>query len=87
MRDFVPFEQEAVQFWRSELNANQWVMNVLENGFVMPFVNAPEEFEADNNISANRQMDFVQRNVAELRPAGIIKFAEEKLFCVSPLCV
>ena len=63
---FVPggiHEPDAVQFWRSELKANQWVLDVLECGYVIPFLKAPERYEEDNNMSAKRQMDFVQKSV------------------------
>jgi len=87
---FVPggiHEPDAVQFWRSELKANQWVLDVLECGYVIPFLKAPERYEEDNNMSAKRQMDFVQKSVTELNSTGIIRFVNEKPWCVSPLTV
>ena len=30
-------QPKAIQFWSSELKANQWVLEVLENGYVIPF--------------------------------------------------
>ena len=67
---FIPggiHEPDAIQFWRSVLKANQWVMNVLENGYVIPLVEAPKEYYEDNNMSAKRQMDFVRQSVKELK--------------------
>lgn len=87
---FIPggiHEPDAIQFWRSVLKANQWVMNVLENGYVIPLVEAPKEFYEDNNMSAKRQMDFVRQSVKELKLAGIVKFVDDKPWCVSPLTV
>ena len=78
---------EAVEFWRSELKANQWVMTVLEHGYVIPFAYAPAEYDEDNNMSAKKQMGFVRQSVNELKSAGIVKFVEEKPWCVSPLTV
>ena len=62
-------------------------MEVLKNGYVIPFVTAPEKYEEDNNRSANRKMEFVRLSVVELHSAGIVKFVDEKPFCVSPLTV
>jgi hypothetical protein len=87
---FVPggiHKEDAIQFWRSELKANQWVMDVLENGYVIPFLSAPEKYEEENNMSAQRHMEFVRKNVADLKSTGVIQFVDEKPWCVSPLTV
>jgi hypothetical protein len=78
---------EAVEFWRSELQANQWVLDVLEKGYVIPFEKAPAEYDEDNNLSAKKQMEFVRQSVMDLKSAGIVKFVDEKPWCVSPLTV
>ena len=89
-QNFVPggiHEPKAIQFWDSELKANQWVMEVLKHGYVLPLEKIPEIYEEENNLSAKIRSEFVQRSVSELRTAGIIEFVDEKPWCVSPLTV
>ena len=62
-------------------------MDVLENGYVIPFEKAPIQYEEDNNKSAKINIEFVQKAVLEMKQAGIVKFVEEKPYCVSPLTV
>lgn len=38
-------------------------------------------------MSAQRQMEFVQKSVADLKLTGVIQFVDEKPWCVSPLTV
>ena len=78
---------EAIQFWKAKLKANSWVMEVLENGYIMPFVRAPEKYEEDNNLSAKKHMDFVQETITAYKAAGIVQFVDQTPWCVSPLTV
>ena len=80
-------QKDAIFFWKSEIKANQWVIEVLENGYVIPFDRQPERYEEDNNKSAKTHNDFVRKTVLEMEEAGIVKFVNEKPFCVSPLTV
>ena len=69
------------------MKANQWVMEVLENGYVIPFEKSPPQYQEDNNKSAKINNKFVQKTVNEMKDAGIIRFVKEKPYCVSPLTV
>ena len=77
-------KSEVLNFWKHELNANQWVMDVLENGYVIPFEKAPIQYEEDNNKSAKTNAQFVRTTLTELEKIGVVKFVDEKPFCVSP---
>lgn len=88
--DFVPgsiHKEEFREFWRTNLEAGEWVMDVLRDGYVIPFVRIPPTYEEANNKSAIQEMGFVQQAVAELRRQGVIQFTDEKPHCVSPLTV
>ena len=80
-------QPKAIQFWSSELKANQWVLEVLENGYVIPFEKEPSQYEEDNNKSAKMNAQFVRTTLTELEKIGVVKFVDEKPFCVSPLTV
>ena len=77
----------ALSFWRHELKANDWVLEVLANGYVIPFEEPPTQYEEGNNKSAQSNIKFVQKTVLEMEKAGIIQFVKEKPFCISPLTV
>ena len=59
-------ESSYRSFWKDELKAGNWVMEVLANGYVIPFEYSPPPYEEENNRSAKRQMGFVRQAVAEL---------------------
>ena len=80
-------ERNKRSFWKEELKAGEWVMGVLENGYVIPFEQVPPPYEEENNASAKRQMQFVRETVYELKEAGVIEFTKLKPECVSPLTV
>ena len=40
---------EVREFWKSELKAGDWVMNVIKNGYVLPLNEQPERYEEQNN--------------------------------------
>ena len=62
-------------------------MDVLENGYVIPFEKIPPPYEEDNNATAKRQMGFVRQAIEELREQGVVEFVTTKPTCVSPLTV
>jgi hypothetical protein len=80
-------ESSYRSFWKDELKAGNWVMEVLANGYVIPFEYSPPPYEEENNRSAKRQMGFVRQAVAELEAEGVIEFVKTKPTCVSPLTV
>ena len=48
--------EEVRGFWREELKAGEWVMDVLLNGYVIPFAKIPPIYEEQNNASATQDM-------------------------------
>ncbi|XP_045028545.1 uncharacterized protein LOC116931312 [Daphnia magna] len=74
--EFIPgsIHQEKVrEFWIKELKAGDWVLNVLEEGYIIPFTKAPAAYEEPNNASANKDPVFVHQAVTELATLGIIQ--------------
>jgi hypothetical protein len=78
---------EALEYWRSELKSNHWVIEVLKNGYVIPFEREPNKYEEENNKSAWTHTHFVRKSIFEMKQAGIVEFVDTKPFCVSPLTV
>lgn len=78
---------EVRSFWKEDLKAGDWVMDVIDYGYTIPWNNKPENYEEPNNLSALKNIEFVQQAVEELQRAGVVQFVEEKPRCVSPLTV
>ena len=74
-------------FWEQELNAGEWVMDVIRHGYTIPFVEKPPSYEEENNATAKRDMEFVREAVRELVRQGVARIVSERPFCVSPLTV
>ena len=79
--------EEFREFWKTSLKAGEWVMDTLQQGYVIPFEKTPEAYEECNNVSALKDLSFVYEAVADLKDLGIIKFVDYKPHCVSPLTV
>lgn len=78
---------EASLFWKNELNAGEWVLDVINNGYILPFNHSPGPYEEQNNASAKKHTKFVQKSITELLKSGIVKIVDKKPRCVSPLTV
>ena len=48
--------EEVRDFWQRNLEAGEWVMDTLKNGYVIPFETFPEAYEEPNNPSAYQNM-------------------------------
>ena len=75
------------EFWKRELNASEWVMETLKEGYVIPFKELPSKYEEPNNASAIREMIFTYETVLDLKNSEVNKFTHEKPHYVSPLTV
>jgi len=72
-------------YWREELEASPWVLNLLEQGYKIPFKAIPKEYEEQNNATARAEPDVVEKIVLEMIEIGIIEEVNQKPHCVSPL--
>jgi hypothetical protein len=59
------------------------VIEIFENGNVIPFENPPPQYEEENNKSALKNMEFVRKTVFEMKKSVVVKFVDKKPF-VSP---
>ena len=88
--EFLPgsiHREEVRHFWQTELKAGEWVMDTLKEGYVIPFLKLPPDYDEPNNSSANQDLDFVHQAVADLQKSGVVEFVDSKPHCVSPLTV
>ena len=87
---FIPggiHQDSCRDFWKHTLKANAWVMDLIENGYSLPFHSPPTPSCLRNNLSARKNMDFVRKEVTTLEKLGVVRFVEERPFIVSPLTV
>ena len=79
--------RKCVGFWR-EMGASQWVLNILENGYRLPFVKKPPVGVKRNQASCKEHEQFVDEAVAALVQFGSAATVKEgDLECISPLGV
>ena len=76
-----------IEFWRDELKASNFVLNVLKFGYYLPFTSLPPPSIEKNNQSSLRHPDFVSQSIAKLLKFKCIKEVETPPYCVNPLTV
>ena len=67
---------KCIDFWRT-LPASQFILNVISQGYKIPFFQLPTPFYKANNDSARRNSSFVTIAVNELLSLNLIK----EIFC------
>ena len=67
----------CISFWRS-LGASQFILNVISQGYTIPFFELPTPFFKANNASALSNSSLVSQAVNELLHANLV----EEIFCV-----
>ena len=77
----------CIRFWREELCAAPWVLDMLRQGYVLPFTSVPTPYFHPNQHSAYAEAEFVDGAVAELVAGGYVKKVEQKPTVCSPLSV
>lgn len=89
--EYLPFKAGGIhdvayrQFWRHTLKASQWVMDLLEVGYVIPFSTIPGEYQEKNNKSARESPEVVRELLQEMIQKDIVRVVSRKPHCVSPL--
>ena len=67
----------CIPFWRS-LGTSQFILNVISQGYKIPFFELPTPFFKANNASALSNRSFVSKAVNELLHTNLV----EEIFCV-----
>ena len=74
------------QYWKEVLQANSFVVDIIENGYKIPFTSLPESASFKNNKSALSESKFVEETILEvLRNKRI--YEVKNPFMVNPLSV
>ena len=78
---------KCVEFWTNELKVNSYILDVISNGYQIPFLSSPTKIFQKNNKSSLEHKDFVVSSILELLENVCIKEVQNPPFCVNPLTV
>ena len=76
-----------VDFWKYTLKAPVYILEVIQNGYVIPFLDSPGSYFLKNNKSALQHSDFVSQAVADLVKSGCVLEVPFIPYLVNPLSV
>lgn len=76
-----------LEFWKNVLKAPQYILDVIEHGYKLPFMELPKSNITKNNTSATENTEFVSESLRELLTDGSIKQVEYIPRVVNPLSV
>ena len=63
------------------------MQNIIDNGYIIPFITIPPLFYAPNNKSSLRNSKFVSQAISKLLRNNCIEKLDQKPFCYNPLTV
>lgn len=61
-----------------QIGANSYIVDVIENGYKIPFLHIPDEIALENNKSARDNTDFVNDEIERLLQKGCISRVTQK---------
>lgn len=76
----------AIGKWK-EIGANKFILNIIEQGYKLPFISTPKAKYFKNNQSAIANSGFVSSTIDDLLNCGSAIEVEHKPLVVSPLSV
>ena len=79
--------KKNLAFWKNNLQASNFVQNVIEKGYIIPFLTVPPAFYAKNNKSSLDHQSFVEEAIRSLIDKGCITEVKEMPKCCNPLTV
>ena len=85
---FVGSLKNNFNFWKETLKANNFVLNVVSSGYLIPFSNSPSSAYLKNNQSAKAHASFVEQAINKLLSNGAVVEVKDHIpFIVNPLTV
>ena len=75
----------AVDFWKSTLNAPEFVVDIITRGYRLPFMRYPPPCFLASNRSAFQHPEFLSQAICKLLENDYIVEHSTPLFCVNPL--
>ena len=79
--------EEFRSFWVNDLKADIWTMNLIREGYKLPFSKEPGQYQERNNKSARSEKPYLIESVSSLRDRGVVKKLNCRPWCTNPLTV
>lgn len=74
-------------FWRDTIQASDFVLDIIQNGYKILFMESPLPFSIENRSSALRRDSFVREAISELMARGCVREVQEYPQFCNPLHV
>ena len=79
--------KQCLSFWEEDLKASQFIIDVVKNGYKIPFETIPPPFCAKNNRSSLNHPEFVESAISDLLRKHCIVEVDSRPLCCNPLTV
>jgi hypothetical protein len=79
--------EASIAYYRDELDADQWVLDVLQNKYRIPFKETPPPYCEPNNQSAVRHKTVLWKKMKEWEKAGFCMKVEGRPYSCNPMSV
>jgi hypothetical protein len=73
------------KFWEEVLEAPAWILEILREGYKIPFKTLPGPYMEPNNKTARDNPQLVRKIVVEMIQKGIARMVKSQPLVVSPL--
>ncbi len=78
-------DPQFYKFWEEVLEAPAWILEILREGYKIPFKTLPGPYMEPNNKTARDNPQVVRKIVAEMIQKGIARMVKNQPLVVSPL--
>ena len=78
--------KKHLDYWK-KIEANSYVLDIIENGYAIPFITTPDSVFSKNNKSAIDNAEFVSQAIAELLVNDCIEEVKTRPHVINPLTV
>ena len=79
--------KQCISFWESTISAPRFVLDVISEGYKLPFIRVPDSCYLRNNRSAEKHHNFMEEAISKFLVNDCIQEHFEPLYCVNPLSV
>lgn len=79
--------KRSYNFWKSELKATPFILDIINEGYKLPFDIFPPQFYAKNNRSSLNHSEFVETAIADLLKRQCVVEVKSRPTCCNPLTV
>ena len=75
-----------IAWWKNNIS-NEYILNIIENGYKLPLLSMPKEEFLKNNLSARQEPSFVSEEILKLLATGVLIEQKTPPLVVNPFTV